>query len=292
MKNQWKKLLFPRGWLMLLLSMSSAAGLVAVFIKGLEEHPIAYVLYVLSFYTLSVVCIFLYKVLPDRYRRTKEKVYSTSLGNRYFTDKAFKVRVSLYSALSINLLYAAFKLCAGLYYSSFWWIAVAVYYIVLSLIRFLLLHYMRSVDTAQDMISEYRRYRLTGILMTLLQLALSGLVIQMLRKDQNYIYPEIIIITMATYTSYTVTVSIIDIVRYRKLNRPVLSASKAIRFAAALVSLLSMETAMLAKYGEDEGFRVLMTALTGAGVSIIILGMSVYMILRANREIKLLKGAK
>ncbi|MEE1318924.1 MAG: hypothetical protein UHD05_05375 [Ruminococcus sp.] len=69
-----------------------------------------------------------------------------------------------------------------------------------------------------------------------------------------------------------------------------MSAAKALRFAAALVSLLSLETVMLMQFGNDESFRRLMTALTGAGVFIMVFGMSVYMIIRANREIKRLRS--
>ena len=74
-------------------------------------------------------------------------------------------------------------------------------------------------------------------------------------------------------------------IKCRKYKSPVLSASKAIRFASALVALLSLETAMLAQYGNDEVFRRVMTSLTGAGVCIIVLAMSVYMIVKANREL-------
>ena len=79
--------------------------------------------------------------------------------------------------------------------------------------------------------------------------------------------------------------SLIHIFRYRKYQSPVLSAAKAIRLAAALVSLLSLETAILTRFGDDEVFRRLMTASTGAGVCIIVLGISVYMIVRATRKI-------
>ena len=124
--------------------------------------------------------------------------------------------------------------------------------------------------------------------MVLLNLSLTAIVIQMVWQNKAYSYPEIIIIAVATYTFYTVTVSIIDLVKYRKFKSPVMSAAKAIRFAAALVSLLTLETAMLVQYGDDELFRRLMTALTGAGVCIIVLGMSVYMVIRANKEIRVL----
>lgn len=278
-----KKVFFLPGWLLMLLTVISAAGLVAVFFNGWDHPAFAYVIYVLSFYTLTVDCIFFSQTLPEYYHQAKQKVYGTSLGNRYMTDASFKVRVSLYNSLAINLLYSAFKLIAGIYFSSVWWGAIAFYYMVLALIRFLLLRYMNSKK--DHLLSEYRRYRLCGILMVLLNLALSGIVVQMVWQNKAYTYSEIILITIATYTFYTVTVSIIDLVKYHKFKSPVMSASKAIRFAAALVSVLNLETAMLAQYSDDEAFRRLMTALTGGGVCLIVLAISVIMVVRANRAI-------
>ena len=280
-----KKVLFLPGWLLMLLTVISTGGLAAVFFKGWDYPGFAYFVYVLSFYTLTVDCDFFSQTLPGCYWQAKQKVYGTSLGNRYMTDVSFKVRVSLYNSLAINLLYSAFKLIAGIYFSSVWWGAVAFYYMVLALIRFLLLRYMNSKRDIH-LLSEYRRYRLCGILMVLLNLALSGIVFQMVWQNRAYTYPEIILITIATYTFYMVTVSIIDLVKYRKFKSPVMSASKAIRFAAALVSVLNLETAMLAQYSDDAAFRRLMTALTGAGVCLVVLAISVIMVVRANKEIR------
>ncbi len=287
-KTDWKKvglkLLFPPVWLMIILTIISIAALILVFLKGWEESVIAYVSYVIAFYTLTVVVTFFVKVFPGYYKSTKQKIYDNPLGNKYMTDVEFKVRISLYISLGINILYSVFKLTSGIYFSSFWWGAVAVYYIILSVIRFLLLRYMRKDN--KHVFSEWKSYRLCGIFMVLINLSLSGIIFQMVVENRAYVYPEVIIITSATYTFYIVTMSIIDIIRYRKYESPVISASKVIRFAAALVSLLTMETTMLARYGEDEGFRQLMVALTGAGVSIIILAMSIYMIIKANKSIK------
>ena len=284
-----KKVFLLPGWLLMLLTVISAANLFAVFFRGWDHPVFAYAAYVLSFYTLTVDCVFFSQTLPGYYHQAKQKVYGTSLGNRYMTDASFKVRVSLYNSLAINLLYSAFKLMAGISFSSVWWGAIAFYYMVLALIRFLLLRYMNSNQSRADLLAEYRRYRLCGILMVLLNLALSGIVFQMVWQNRAYTYPEIILITIATYTFYTVTVSIIDLVKYRKFKSPVISASKAIRFAAALVSVLTLETAMLAQYSDDEAFRRLMTALTGAGVCLIVLAISIIMVVRANREIQILQ---
>ena len=70
----------------------------------------------------------------------------------------------------------------------------------------------------------------------------------------------------------------------------VMSASKAIRFAQALVSLLSLEASMLVQFGDDERYRRLMLAITGAVVCVMVLFMSVFMIVKANKEIKKLRS--
>lgn len=289
-KKLCKKFLYPPKWVMILFAMISAVALPYIFIKGLEESIIAYFAYVIAFYAVFVISLFLFMVLPKHYKEIKQKIYETSLGNRYMTDATFKVRISLYISLAINLGFSIFKLISSVIYSSFWLGAEAIYYVLLSSIRFILLGFMLGKNNKEGMIAEYRRYHLSAIMMMLINLTLSAIVLNMILKNKSYEYSDVFVIATATYTFYTLTVSIIDIVRYRKYKSPVLSAAKALRFAAALVSLLSLETVMLMQFGNDESFRRLMTALTGAGVFIIVFGMSVYMIIRANREIKRLRS--
>lgn len=254
---------------------------------GWEEEPLAPAAYALSAYTLAALCVSQGRKLPGRYRQIKGKVYQHPLGLRYFTEAAFRVQVSLYLSLGITTAYSVLKLVTGILYSSLWLGAVAVYYILLSILRFVLLRYLKTAK--QDLLEEYRRYRWCGGMLLVLNLSLTGIVFQMVWKNQGYQYPGTLIFAAAAYTFYTVTVSIVDLIKYRRYKSPVLSASKAIRFAAALVSLLSLETAMLAQFGDDESFRWMMTALTGAGVCVIVLGMSVYMLVRSGRAIRALE---
>ena len=72
-KKIGKKLLFPPGWIMILLTVFSATALVWVFIKNRSESPIAYAIYVTAFYTVTVLCIFLGTVFPKRYRKIRQK---------------------------------------------------------------------------------------------------------------------------------------------------------------------------------------------------------------------------
>lgn len=66
-----------------------------------------------------------------------------------------------------------------------------------------------------------------------------------------------------------------------------MSAAKALHLAAALVSMLALETVMLSQFGEENSasFRKIMTGCTGAGVCMIILSIAFYMIFRATKEL-------
>lgn len=64
--------------------------------------------------------------------------------------------------------------------------------------------------------------------------------------------------------------------------------------AAALVSMLALETAMLAQFGGNDTARsrMVMTGCTGAGVCAIVLGIAVYMIVRSTKKLKQAEGRK
>lgn len=287
-KKIGKKLLFPPVWLMIILAVISTAALVVVFTKGWDELPIASVVYVLSFYTLSVICIACVLVFPGYYQSIKQKIYENKYGNKYMTDAAFRTHLSLYASLGINLLYAATNLFSGIWYRSVWSITLAAYYIILATMRFLLLRFVGRVGIGKDRVKELKRSRLCGIILMTVNLALSGVVILVISQNKGFEYAGILIYVMAMYTFYVTANSVINIFKYRKYNSPVMSTARSISLAAALVSMLSLETAMLSQFGVEKTtphFNQIMVGATGAGVCVIVVTMSVYTIARTNKEL-------
>ena len=70
-----------------------------------------------------------------------------------------------------------------------------------------------------------------------------------------------------------------------------ISAAKVIGLTAALVSMLSLETAMLARFGSDETeFRRIMLGISGGVVCAVVLAMAIYMIARATKQLHKLKN--
>lgn len=210
----------------------------------------------------------------------------TSFVNRYLHDKKFRTRVSLYQGTCANLLFAASHLLLSWLYPSTWFAAIAFYYIILSFIRFLLLrsaHIVSDLETDKDKyLHELRRYRLTGSLLFALNLAMIGMIIQMVWKNKGYHYPHLAIYAIAVYVFYSLTVAIINMVKLRSMAQPVLSAAKMLNIAGALMSILTLQTAMIAQFSEEGTFLRSMNIITGTGISLIVFGMAVFMVIRAN----------
>lgn len=286
-----KKLLFLPFALILLFTLTSAASLVLVFTKGLDNSHLGYISYIFSFYTLCVLCIFGWKTLPGYYKSAKEKLYENKLANRYLTDAAFKTHVSLFRSLAINLLFAAGNAVAAIIFNTHWFALFAVYYAILAVMKFLLVRYVGKNKIGASRLGELRRARLCAFILLTVNLALSGAVLMMVYFHRGFEYQGILIYVVALYTFYTTTTAIIDMIKYRKYGSPVMSMSKVIKMAAALVSILSLETAMFAQFGCEmslENQRIMIMA-TGGGIAVIIISMAIYMIVRTSKEIRSLK---
>lgn len=287
-KPLWKSFLFPPLWVLLVLTLLTAAGLVAVFVKDLSNTIAAYIIYAVAFYTLCIDTLFCIMVLPKQQKALRAKLHTYPLLHRYMTDPAFKTRVSLFLSLAVNLLYAGVNVLSWALYRSMWFVVLAVYYAILSVMRFLLVRYIHRHPLGEDRRGELQRARLCSCILLLLNFVLTGAVMMILFVDKGFDYHGLLIYAMAAYTFYITTHAIISLIKYRKYHSPVMTTSKIIALSAALVSMLALETAMFSQFGGDMALKSqqLMIALTGAAVSAVVIVLSVFMIVKTSHEIK------
>ncbi len=286
--QQWMKLLFPPIWVILALTVLCAIALAAVFVKHLETHPVAYVVYAVSFYTITVLSIACGTTFPREFKRAKEWFYGTKYGNQYMTDAVFKNQISLYATLGINILYVIVNTVMYFFYDSMWFVILAAYYGILALMRFLLLRYKAKHEIGSNRMGELHRAVLCSSILLLVNIVLSGAVLMILYEGKGFFYHGILIYVVALYTFYVTVYAIINVVKYRKYNSPVMMTAKIIALSAALVSMLSLETAMLSEFGAGmaEIEKRILIAATGGGVSVAVVLMSSFMIIRSAKEIK------
>jgi len=271
----------------LLLIIASVALLIYAFAMPDANPVIAYAGYFVSAYTLAVVCV----SLPKFLKTMKQGLYSNVYSEKFLTDKKLRTEFFLYFGCGFSIVYAIFKFTAGVYYRSVWIGAVAVYYIIVSLMRFGLIKQYRN-NLKQENGREQRMlglksYRFCGILMFVLNIAVSGLVVQLIWKGETYQYPGFLIYAFAAYSFYCIGMAVRNMAKHRKLETPVLAAAKMLSFACALMSILATQTAMLTQFGdENTAFARFMNAATGSVVCFLIFGLAVWMVLRANKEMK------
>ncbi len=262
-------------------------------ILGTGDHSVfSYLAYILSAYALVITVTGISGVIEATRNGIEElplvkRVRSTSLGNRLLGDAVFRSEVSLYGGLFVNLLYVALNLFSGIRYRSTWFIALAFYYTLLSVMRAVLVRYVHRRPVGQDISAEFQRYRACGIILLLMNQALVGIIVYMVTQNRGFSYPGFMIYAMAMYAFYLTISAIINVIKYQRRGSPILSAAKVISLTAALVSMLSLETAMLAQFGNDEPeFRRIMLAASGGVICAIVLTMAIYMIARSTKQLQ------
>lgn len=275
-----------------LIALPSFLLVIYVLANVREQSLICYIAYLMSAYSLIIVITGFGGIVRAvrsgiRALPLVKKLYSIPIGERYMEDAMFRTQVALYQGLFINTVYAVIKLLSGVIYHSVWMVALAVYYIFLILLRASLAEYVRHYRIGTDIRREFRRYRSCGVILLLMNLALIAIVGLIVYRNAYFYYPGYLIYLIAFYCFYSIITAIVNVVRSRKHGSPVMSAAKVITLTTAAVSMLSLTTAMLATFGnQDEGFRKLMTSLVGGGVCMTVFGMALFMILRANRSIR------
>ncbi len=294
MKKFFYNLIFPPAWIVAIFTLMCVAGMTLVAINGFAFHPVYYAIYAISFYAVCILTAFLIKNGATVFRTAKKKIYKTQYGNRYMTDIEFKTRVTLYLSLIINLGNVALNVVYGFVYNTRWFFLLAIYYATLTVMRFSLAVYTRKYSLGANMLGEWQRARVCAAVLTLINLSLTGVVLMMMYQNRGFVYAGMLIYVMAAYSFYHITVAIIDVIKYRKYKSPIIDSIKGVKFAAALVSMLSLETAMLTAFGMDmpiEEKRIFIAA-TGAGISLIVIGLSSYMIVKSTNEINKLRENK
>lgn len=295
LKQILKRIFFLPPLPTILISIPSFA-LVIFMLAAENEGALAYVSYFMSAYALVITCTSISRV--NRFVKSVragigkhpfvEKMSNTPLGARFLEDVRFRTEISLYMGFFVNLLYIAMKMASGIYYHSVWFISVAVYYILLAFMRFLLFRRGKAGTTGNYLEAELKRYRMCGILLLIMNQALAGIVVFMVHQNKSYDYPGYLIYAMAAYSFYCVIIASINIVKFRRHGSPVLSAAKVISLVSAMVSILSLETAMVTRFGDNDDFvfRQVMTGATGGGVCTLVLGIAVFMIVKSSLHLK------
>lgn len=294
LKNtNWKKvglaLLFPHTFVVFLMFNITLVGLLYIFWNHYETSVLAAVFYAIAFYTLLIVCA----RIPAIVKNVKSGLYANKYTNTYLTDKDLRMRISMYRGLLINFIFATFKIVLGFVYNSSWLFAMAGYNVILSLMRFIVIY--RSQKKGLSELEERRRglqsYHVCGWLVMLLNIAVSVIMFMVIVEGQTIEYHMIVTIGLAAFTFYCFIMAIINMVKYRERTNPVYATIKRVDMVKAIVSIFTLQVAMLTSFrGQGEGVNAgLMNTMTGLAVTIAINTIGAMMIAGVKKDFKEIK---
>ena len=279
------RLLYPPLWAAIAVPVVSFAALIAVFVRGEDESALAYIVYGMSAYSLAVWVA----AVPGLTKRTKSAIMESGVAERaaaspviarYMRDRAFRGSVGVYQGMAVNFFYVVFRVAAGIRFASVWFISMAVYYLALGGLRlYLILCYRRRTPSL-----ERRCYRNTAWLLFALNIPMGGMIAQMALNGSGYSYPGYMIYLSALYTFYAMIMSVVNLVKFRALGSPILSAAKALNVISAMMSILGLQTAMISRFSpNDMAYRRMMNAITGGFVYGGVIVIAVYMLMRSRK---------
>lgn len=276
-----------------IIAIPSYLFVIFVLVNNIQNVAISSLAYILSAYALIITITGIVRIVqlirkPKELHPLLKKVVSIPVIGRLIKENTFRTQIALYPGFLINVVYVIWKLSFGIYYKSAWFISLALYYFVLAWMRLSLIRPFSVKEGEIRKKAELKRYRICGASLLAINIALSGIVVLAVKKENGFTYPGYMIYVMAMYAFYSVITAVINLVKYRKYGSPVLSAAKVISLTTAMVSMFSLESAMLAQFADasQTAFKKIMTECTGGVICVIVIGMAVYMIFRSTKEIR------
>lgn len=246
--------------------------------------------YVLAAILLTGAFICLYKDLRngiiEKFLTTVKK---NSFGAHFLEDYRFRTILTTMPSFMINVAYTIYNGVIGIMNQSSWFITMAVYYSLLGIMRYCAVHTERKISRLEDheliRKKELAVIKIDGILLLLLNLALSGVVLLTIAEGTAKAYSDIMAISIAAYTFYKIIMAVINMVKVRKMESPILITIRNIEVADALVSMLTLQMTMLVSFqGTDSLDMNRMNGITGLAVCLLISALGISMIYYAFKR--------
>ena len=174
-------------------------------------------------------------------------------------DRTLKLAIG---SLAFNIAFATYYLVMGLVTNSWWLLTLGSYYLVLSLVRFMVL---RS-KSKERFIAKF-----TGWMLILLSIPLVGTVILSVVRERGHERHMVVMIALAAYAFTKITLATIKLIKARRSTSATLITLRNISFADAFVSIFALQRSMLVSFeGMTEAEIVIMNASLGSAVCVIV----------------------
>ena len=238
-------------------------------------------------YSVYTIVIYRKKIHLNIVMILKRNSFIREIMDSYGYRTIFGVALSL----AASVVYGVINGVLGILSKSVWYGSLAAYYICLAFIRIGVL--VRNKRSRDGGLVEYKKagtYRNSGVVLLLLNTALSVAIAQMIFDGMGFIYGGIMIYVSATYSFTKIGISVYNFIKAQKQSDAVIEIARNISLVDAAVSILSLQTAMLVTYTQENIDISLANTLTGSAVSLLSYFMAIFMIVKGNKKINKIKS--
>ena len=171
--------------------------------------------------------------------------------------------------LLLGLLFALYNGIFGIVFRSMWHIEIGVYYVLLLAVKLIVYAGFRLSEKQKSLKAVFFT---TVVLLFLINAALILPIISMIKYERAVSFPLEVAIGIAAYTTYKVTMTVINVVKSRKTTDLLAREIVTIRFVESIVSILTLQnTLIMVNAGtSDEGLRILCIVSSAAGLCAIL----------------------
>ncbi len=242
----------------------------------------------LLIYTVAVVVNGIVK-----FRRKVRKV----AGRYEFTRNLFEsyefrtVAFATYTFLC-NVGYTVFLILMALLYHSVWYGTIGIYYLLLCVVRGGVLLQNRKdekrykEDFHKLQTAKVGTYRYCGVMMLVLALSLALSVVELVVDSSGFRHPVWLIYVFGGVAVYKVILAVVHLVHSTKRDDLVIRSVRYINMAVTLMSVLCLQTSIVAAFPIEGNTVAWLNGSTGALVCLVTLGLGLYMLLFSVRAKK------
>ena len=169
-------------------------------------------------------------------------------------------RLARYSLFS-NILYSGYHFILGIALGSWWLFVLGVYYAILSIVRFAVLHFFVQGRTV---------LAFTGWMLMLLAVPLSFTVALAVLRDRGHRFHMILMIAMAACAFTKMTLAVLKWIKARRGKTDQTVALRNIALADAFASIFALQRSMLVSF-EGMGAVEIQMMNASLGVSVCVL---------------------
>ena len=252
-------------------------------------QKLSFVFYVLAMLGLTYSTALIIKNLAITVKSVKEWLRAHPFTGKLMDDFGFRKIIFGIGSFVMSVGYGLINGYTWLITGSIWHGALAIYYVMLALTRGgILVHHKRKIGKDHDEIfveiKEATTCRNSGIVLLVLNSALFLVVLMMTFAGKSFRYQGTLIYAYAAYTVYKLTMAIVNLPKSKRQGDMTVEAMQAVSLTDALVSLIALQTALLAQFGTDGVNQVLYNGVTGTLVCLGVLAIGVIIIVRGQKR--------